>query len=400
MKLHKTRKDSELYYYYTKSNEKRWLYRHNYKDTNGKWKEKKKQGFKSEKEAYRSLLEIKAKTVNGQSREVKNSNLTVSQWFDMWYESHKSDWKVTSANQREMVIRLTIKPLLGHYKLQELDRTTYKRVFINELRKRYSPSTAKMHHIIFKIGINSAVEDEILHRNRFNKIPMEDKNLKADRLKGNFYNAEELNLLLDDAKKNENETVYTTLYVLGYTGLRRGELLGLHWNDIDFENRTLTVKRTRDKDGVRSPKTNNSYRTIPIDDQLTDHLRNYKTWCKKLKLSFGQKLKENDYVILSYQTCKPFAENSLFYGLRRCYERTGLHHVTIHGLRHTHATILMNKGVNVKYVAERLGNTPAMILDIYGHTYKTLERDVANTFSDTMNGVSGGFSGGLKKSTL
>ena len=60
----------------------------------------------------------------------------------------------------------------------------------------------------------------------------------------------------------------------------------------------------------------------------------------------------------------------------------------------------MNQGVNAKYVVEQSGNTPAMILDNYGHTYKTLERDVANTFSNTMNISSGGLSGGLKKPIL
>lgn len=78
-----------------------------------------------------------------------------------------------------------------------------------------------------------------------------------------------------------NITNYTFLIVLAYTGLRKGEGLGLCWKDIDMKNLTLTVERTRDNKGVRPPKTENSYRTIDLDESIISQLKNIKRGVKK-----------------------------------------------------------------------------------------------------------------------
>lgn len=389
--LTKSKKDPEVYYYLNAKSEKRWMYRHSYKNEHGEWKEKKKQGILTEKDALRLLLEIKAKLANGFTKEINHNNLTIDKWFDMWYETNESEWKISSRQQREMAIRLVIKPLLGKYKLQELDKTTYKRVFINKLLKSYKPNTVDLFHTLFKIGINAAVDDEILTRNRFTKITI-NQSSELEEAKTNFLSAEELHQLLYDAKENENITVYSILLLLAYTGLRRGECFGLQWNNIDFKEKTLTVERTRDTKGVRTPKTRNSYRTISIDDKLLSQLKLYKNWCKQTKLSYGKKISEDDFIFISYQTGDKYSDSSILYALRRCVKRTGINKITPHGLRHTHATLLINQNVGVKYIAERLGNTPMMILDIYGHTFKDVEREIVDIFSASMNEVSAKFS--------
>ncbi|WP_202409679.1 tyrosine-type recombinase/integrase [Halobacillus litoralis] len=85
----------------------------------------------------------------------------------------------------------------------------------------------------------------------------------------------------------------------------------------------------------------------------------YKKWCKKTKLSFGLRFKKEDHIFISYQTGKPITD-----ALRRVTDTTGIKPITPHGLRHTHTTLLISKGGSVKVIAERLGNTPQMILDI------------------------------------
>lgn len=181
-----------------------------------------------------------------------------------------------------------------------------------------------------------------------------------------------MNTLLSTAKEHENITNYTVFLLLAYTGLRRGETCGLQWNNIDFSNRTLTVERTRDNKGVRSPKTKNSYRTILIDDILIQQLKTYKKWYKETRLKFGHHFNNNDFIFISYQTGNPITDNSIVYSLRRIIKKANLKPITPHGLRHTHATLLLSqgkRGASLKVVAERLGNTPQMILDIYGHTF-------------------------------
>lgn len=380
MKLTKSKKDPELFFYKNTKGTKLWSYRHRYYDSLGNRREKSKQGFKTENEAYRALLEVKTNILNGDVKRVEYSNLTVGEWLDIWFETHKNEWKITSQQQRENAIKHQMKPLLGKYKLAELDKTTYKRVFINVLLEKYKPSTVELFHRLFKVAVNAAVDDEIIPRNRFNKISINQAE-EAD----NFLTAQELKFFLNSARDLENITNYTLILLLAYTGLRKGEALGLKWNNIDFDNKTLTVERTRDNKGARDPKTDNSYRTILIDDELITQLKKYKKWCRELLISFGRHLTEDDYVFLSYQTGKPITDNTIKYSVDRIVKKTGSKRITPHGLRHSHATILIGQRIPVKVIADRLGNTPQMILDVYGHTFKDLEQESVNAFEKALN---------------
>ncbi len=377
---HKSKKDPELFHYKNTKGEKLWCYRHRYYDQLGKRKEKSKQGFKTENEAYRALLSVKTGILNGEVKRVENSNLTVGEWLDLWFETHKNGWKITSQMQRENAIKYQMKPLLGKYKLAELDKTTYKRVYINALLKRYKPSTVQLFHRLFKVAINAAVDDEIIPRNRFNKITIENEEVAE-----NFLTAHELKQLLSASKQLDNITNYSLIFLLAYTGLRKGEAQGLKWGDIDFEGKTITVKRTRDNKGVRSPKTKRSYRTILIDEELVAQLKLYRKWCKETKLSFGLRSTKDDYVFVSYQNGTPVTDNTIKYSMDRIQKKTNLKRITPHGLRHTHATILISKRIPIKVIADRLGNTPQMILDIYGHSFKDLEEESVQAFEQAMS---------------
>jgi integrase len=380
MKLYKTKKDKDLYYYLNTKGDNRWCYRYRYYDALGKRKEKSEQGFQSEKDAFRALLEVKSSILNGEVKQVENNNLKVSEWLDIWYETHKNDWKITSQIQRENAIKYQMKPLLGKYKLAELDKTTYKRVYINELIKRYEPSTVRLFHRLFKVAVNAAVDTEIIPRNRFNKIT-----IPGEKVGDNFLTPEELKLFLAASKELDNITNYSMILLLAYTGLRKGEALGLTWNNVDFEKKTVIVERTRDKNGARPPKTKNSYRTILIDDSLIHQLKLYRTWCKQTMLSFGKHLSCDDYIFISYQSGKPTGSNTVKYSFDRIAKKAGLKRITPHGLRHTHATILIAQRIPVKVIADRLGNTPQMILDLYGHNFKALEEESVVAFEKALN---------------
>jgi hypothetical protein len=110
MEMHKSKKDNDLYSYFNSKGEKMWCYRYRYYDALGKRKEKSKQGFKTEKDGFRALLEVKASVLNGNVKQVENSNLTISDWLDIWFETHKNDWKITSQIQRENAIKHQMKP--------------------------------------------------------------------------------------------------------------------------------------------------------------------------------------------------------------------------------------------------------------------------------------------------
>lgn len=384
MQLFKHSKEPEVYYYFNKKGEKLWMFRHKYYDNTGKRKEKKKSGFKTDKTAIKALLEVKAQTMSGQTKQVEYDNLTVSQWLDIWFETNKNSWKDTTRIQRQNAIRLQMKPLLGKYKLQKLDKSTYIREYINVLKVKYKPRTVELFHKLFKVAINAAVDDEILPRNRFTKISIFNEDISRKEEDLNYFKPEQLVLFLSTAKKEENITNYTFILTVAYTGLRKGEAFGLQWKNIDLTNKTITVERTRDNKGVRTPKTSNSYRKILIDDLLIQQLKTYRKWCKETMISFGYHCTDESFVFTCYQTGVPISDNSVLYAFRRILNKCNLSNVTIHGLRHTHATILLNSGQNVKVIAERLGNTPEMILNIYGHVLKEAEAESVALFNRTL----------------
>lgn len=378
--------DDEIYYYFLKNGDKRFMYRHKYYDVLGKRKEKKKSGFRTEKEALRSLLQVKADLLDGQVKKVESGQMTVAQWMDIWYETYKNGWEVTSQVLRKSVIEDHIKPLIGRYRLNKLDRTTYIREFINKLLKDYESSSVYSYHALFKSAINAAVEDELISRNRISKINIE-KNDKLD----NFLNPKELNLFLNYSKKYLTITGYTLIHLLAYTGLRRGEALGLKWKNINFEKSTITVERTRDYYGERAPKTKSSNRTIKVDDYLVDLLRIYKKWCIETKFKFGMQLdKKNDLVFISYQGGMPCTGNYAVYVFESLYNHLKKNNIKIkkitpHGLRHTHATILINNQVPPKTIADRLGNTVEMIYNVYSHAFEDLEDKAVLAFNESLS---------------
>lgn len=393
-KYKKSKKNKGIYYYFLKNGEKRWMYRHKYYDSLGKRKEKKKSGFKTEREALKSLLELKASILSGQTNHIDNSEMTVSQWMDIWFETKKRTWKVSTQRINKNAIR-HIKRLIGNYKISKLTSNTYEREFINKLYEEgYKPKTIQGLHTTFKMAINYAVNEEIIFKNRFVNIK-----IKQDERIDNFLSPEELQILLNEAKRYGNPTEYTFILLLAYSGIRRGEALGLFWKNVDFENNTITIEHTRDYQGIRSPKTKNSYRTIDIDEKVMVQLKKYYKECKKIKLANGTVLDENkDLVFITPNYIDGIYPTYIDKFLNKLYnilysKDIKIKKINLHGLRHTHATILIDQLVPIPDIAERLGNTIEMIYRVYAHSIRKSNKKIVRAFSE---GVSYGAKSGAK----
>lgn len=205
LKLYKTKKDPELYYYFNSNKEEMFMYRHRYYDALGNRWEKSKQGFKSENGAYRKLLEIRLAISNGDTKRIEREDITVSEWLDIWYETKSTSWAISTKKDRMRHIERIIKPLIGKYKLSKLDSMTYERKFINNLLKDYAPSSVQMYHKIFRIAVNAAVKNKTIKENNFDHVVIPDKTFKAD----NFLGQSDLNTLLSVAKSNLKITTYS-----------------------------------------------------------------------------------------------------------------------------------------------------------------------------------------------
>lgn len=158
--------------------------------------------------------------------------------------------------------------------------------------------------------------------------------------------------------------------------------MGLQWKDINFENNTITIERTRDHYGVRPLKTKNSFRTIAVDEVVIKQSVSYTLWCKKILFTYGEKISDETFVFITDHGATP--TSGAIRSLKGILERTALPKITFHGLRYTHCTILLNRGRNVDVIAERLVNTPEMVYNVYGHVLKESEQESVTLFSQSL----------------
>ena len=190
----------------------------------------------------------------------------------------------------------------------------------------------------------------------------------------------ELNKFLTLAKKDARPVQYTAWHTLAYTGLRRGELLGLEWSDIDFKNKTISVSKTlvtiNGKLSTQSPKTKRSTRTISLDDSTVQILKDWKLEQKKIFFKHGIKSKK----IVITNTKGGYFDFAHFRDeLKYFLGKHKLKQFSVHSLRHTHASLLFEAGIEPKTISDRLGHSNIQTtLDMYTHLNDKQRSDVAD----------------------
>lgn len=384
VKFNSTKKD-HIYWYKDSDGSKKYAYRYRFYDANDKRRERSKRGFETEAAAVRALTNLKATLLNGGTRVVVNENMTVAQWLDIYYEKRKPKWKVSSVYNYERIIRLYLKPYLGHYRLSKLTKNIYELEFIEKLKDAKSAKSIELYHCFFMGAINAAVEDEIIQQNKLNKaeLPKIPKQ-NMDEVEGNYLTPEELEKLLKCVQKSFNIMRYTLILLLANTGMRRGEACALKWSDIDFEKKCIFIKNTRDYLGQRSAKTDNSVRKVDLNNSIIAQLEKYLVWCKKHKLTLGIIHSSDDHVFIS-RTCNPISEDVANIVLSEVAELYDLKRITPHGLRHTFTTILIDNNVPVTTVAKLIGDTPQTVMKTYAHSFAKREKVAMNILELVVN---------------
>ncbi len=337
-----------------------WEYRIKYNDA-GKQKEISKGGFRTKAEARAAAVLIEEKLVIGGIDKLRKGEILFENWLETFTKMHNQHRR-ESSNISAKNGQLKLLDRFSGYKLNKIKRTDYQ-LFINELLfdHDYAKNTVDRIHGEMMAIINSAVEHDELEKNLLRGIQI---TKDEEEEKTVFLNKQEVKQLLNAV---ENEDIYKRAMVITllHTGLRSGELLGLFWSDIDFENKTLTVDRQRTRLGLGPPKSKSSYRTITIEDDLINELLAYKEWQEENEKNDSNYIKSN-YVFVDdngkmfYQT-KP---QDLMKNLLRYAKLTP--RKSTHLLRHTHAVMMLEAGVDIKTVSTRLGHKN---IDITANTY-------------------------------
>ena len=325
----------------------------------------------------------KALTQAGKVDFTKTGKYTVGAWMEVWFENvAKIKVRPSSHQSYRGYIDNHIMPNIGSIPLEKLttmDLQKFYRKLLSNGRverkeaekqpKGLSAKTVRNINQVISSAMDFAVAQKIIPENPCKAVELP----KAERKEMQTIPTEQLQAFLSEAKATG---VYEMYYIELATGLRRGELLGLKWTDIDWINSIIKVRRQIARvDGqiVEAPlKTKNSYRAVTISQQAIEVLKQ-------------QKEKTNDQYVFPSPHGGPISPDSVNNMLKRVLARAGIPKVRFHDLRHTFATIALQNGVDIKTVSGMLGHFSAgFTLDTYAHVTTAAQKEAAQTMSNVL----------------
>jgi integrase len=307
------------------------------------------------------------------------SSMTVAYYLEQWLEQAKHRVRPLTFRSYEMYVRRHIVPALGRKRLRELNAPDIRR-FITNLRKRPSqspgrhdsalaPRTVNHIHAVLRNALEQAVREDLLARNVARQVQMTTVH-DDDRVP--LTTAEARKLMNAAARTRFNVPIALALAL----GLRRGEVLGLRWDDVDFKSRVLHIRRTlqRVEGELRlvPPKTRRSKRTIPLPSVLAAKLRQHR----------ADHSRDTDLVFTT-QHGTPINPNDLSKAIVRISKDAGIRRIGLHDLRHSCASFLLAQGVPPRVVMEILGHsTIDVTMNIYGHVMLDAQRKALRHIDD------------------
>ena len=262
--------------------------------------------------------------------------------------------------------------------------------------KNYAKETIKKHRNCLSAILSSAKKQGLIEDNYASPEYLEPiRGYKEEMI---ILNEEEAKLLMKELDKEPDPRKKISLIIVLLMGIRRGELAGLEWKDIDFENKTMTIQRTsyRDKGGTtytKEPKTERSKRCITMPNKLIGYLLEYRDWWNNRKSILKLAWKNSDRLLLS-DDGRIVCPTMYVKWLKRISDNIDIPKVTLHSLRHTNITLQMIAGVDTKTVSTRAGHARASTThDIYAHFLKSSDKNASETLNKLFNREKGLYSG-------
>ncbi|HHY47493.1 MAG TPA: site-specific integrase [Firmicutes bacterium] len=339
-------------------------------------------GFKGNKrDAEKEMIRLMHELETGMY--VEPSKLTVAQWFRQWFEMQKDRLSPTTRNRYRTIIELRLIPKLGQIPLEKLRAMHLQQFYADIERERFdnkegklSPASVRYHHAVIHRGLAAAVKLKVLQQNVADYV--EPPKILRQTVK--ILTNEQVTALLEDAKTTPH---YAPLLLAVTTGMRRGEIYGLKWQDIDLDKGIITVSRTivyTPQDGIifKATKSRRGTRQITIPPITIEALRRHKEEQDKRKAICGDIYVDMD-LVFDRGDGRPHHPDSITMWFRKFLRKHGISDVSFHKLRHTHASLLLNAGINPKVIQERLGHSSISVtMDIYGHLMPGMQEQAAD----------------------
>jgi len=247
-----------------------------------------------------------------------------------------------------------------------------------------SKRTVQHYHRVISSILSTAVFWQIIPDNPAKRV----RPPKAPRLEAKYLDEQQAAVLLGHLQ-NEPIKYQVMVKLLIYSGMRRGELCGLEWKDINWDKQTLSIRRSSQYlpgKGIitADTKTVTSDRTIRLPDAVFSMLRSYRAWQNEERLRLGKYWQEHDRVFTTYDG-QPIHPDTITGWFREFIRKTDLPYITIHSLRHTNITLLIMAGVPLQTVAKRAGHASTVTTSlIYSHAIQTVDEMASDVLADIL----------------
>ena len=322
--------------------------------------------------------------------------ITVGDYLlERWLPTKQSQLRPSTFSSYRNNVITHVVPRIGSIPLQKLqpeDLDTFYAHLLRDGRRNgagggLAPKTVRIIHGIIRKALADATRKGTVTRNVADLADPPKVRLGGSR-EMTVWSADELRQFL--ARIEDNEW-YVPIFIAANTGMRRGEVLGLTWRNLDLDAARLVVSQqilsVEYAASVADVKTSNSRRTIDLDPRTVAVLKAWRRQQLEQKMSTGRR--GNDEFVFTHPDGGPIHPDLFSQSWQRLMRDSELRTIRLHDLRHTHATILLKAGVPVKVVSERLGHSsPAFTMTVYQHVLPGMQADAAAAFSDAVFGGS------------
>lgn len=326
---------------------------------------------------------------------VMPDRLTFAEWVrDSWLPMTESRVKPTTFHSYQRNMEIHLLPVIGTKPLQRLTP-----LMLNAMYARLqaegsghgalSAKTVRYIHATIHKALEDAVDAGVVARNVADRAKPPRPSRRSTRQVGSW-EPTELAEFLDSVRGSRLEAVWR---LAAMTGMRRGEILGLRWADVDLEAASLSVRHAVVAVAYEviesTPKSHNA-RVIDLDTETVDLLRAHKRRQQEERVEWGVDYKEHD-LLASWENGSPIHPHSFSQSFERLVRRAGIRKIRLHDLRHTHATLALKAGVPVKVVSERLGHeSPAFTLKQYAHVIPGMQAAAAAAVAELIKDQAAG----------
>ncbi|GAE36498.1 site-specific integrase [Halalkalibacter akibai] len=338
----------------------------------GKRKQKRKRGFSTKKEAEIALTRLNGDLIEGTY--IDPSKKKLNEFMEEWFETRRMQVSRRTLINQLSLFNHHIKPHIGFSRLNEINPSVIQKLITTLVKNaNLQPSSISKIIAILKVALEKAVKLQLIKVNPVTNVDLPREN-KTEMI---VWDKSQVDTFLSNSKKFRH---YTACLIAVYTGMRKGEILGLRWKDLDLEKKVIYIRQTLESDGKAfkaGAKNTSSVRTIHISNQLISQLKVHRKKLTEERLKNGTPYNDLDLVICT-KYGNPIDPPTLSRRFKEQAKVIGLPVIRFHDLRHTHATLLIEQNVNVKIISERLGHSSIqMTLDRYSHVLPSMQQDVA-----------------------